>query len=156
MDIAVSVATTLHLLAVVIWVGGMFFAHLILRPATRALPSMRRLPLWGRVLGSFFSWVWIAALGILISGHGLLFVNATSLVPTQRSLLVMMVLGDLMFLFFLYAWFGPYRALKAALALDDWSTARLHQGRIRRIVLINLILGLATIVVATEGRLLGV
>ena len=35
----------LHILAAVIWVGGMFFAHQMLRPAAGKLDPAQRLPL---------------------------------------------------------------------------------------------------------------
>ena len=47
-----------HVLAAVIWVGGMFFAVLVLRPSAGALKPSDRLPLWGRVFGKFFPLVW--------------------------------------------------------------------------------------------------
>ena len=41
-----SVTITLHLLSAVIWVGGMFFAYMVLRPAAATLlEPPQRLPL---------------------------------------------------------------------------------------------------------------
>ena len=54
-------AITLHLLAAVIWVGGMFFAYMALRPATGSLEPSIRLTLWSQTLKRFFPWVWISA-----------------------------------------------------------------------------------------------
>ena len=45
------IALWLHLLATVVWVGGMFFAHVALRPAVAALPPPVRLPLVDRDAG---------------------------------------------------------------------------------------------------------
>jgi hypothetical protein len=46
----------LHVLAALIWVGGMFFAWLILRPAAvSALTGPARLTLWLEVFRRFFS-----------------------------------------------------------------------------------------------------
>jgi len=52
-----SVSLVLHSLSAVLWVGGMFFAHQVLRPAAAALEPGPRLTLWSRVLGRFFGWV---------------------------------------------------------------------------------------------------
>ena len=58
-----------HLLAVVVWVGGMFFAYMILRPsAAEVLQPPERLQLWNKVFSVFFKWVWVAILLILASG----------------------------------------------------------------------------------------
>ena len=53
------VALALHILAAVAWVGGMLFAHQMLRPAARALEPGTRLPLWHRVFSRFFPLVWL-------------------------------------------------------------------------------------------------
>ena len=51
-----SVLATLHLLGVVVWVGGMFFAHMALRPAaTELLEPPQRLPLLQATLMRFFT-----------------------------------------------------------------------------------------------------
>ena len=53
------IAITLHLLAAVVWVGGMFFAYVALRPvAASLLPPPLRLPLWSQTVARFFPWVW--------------------------------------------------------------------------------------------------
>ena len=54
------VAQPLHVLAVLVWVGGMFFAHLILRPSVGALDAAVRLAQWRCVFARFFPWVWVS------------------------------------------------------------------------------------------------
>ena len=50
-------ALIIHIFAAVVWVGGMFFAHQVLRSAAAALEPPSRLVLWSRVFGRFFAWV---------------------------------------------------------------------------------------------------
>ena len=70
---AFSLAYTLHVLAALVWVGGMFFAWMILRPAAMAaLEGPARLKLWANVFQRFFVWVWVAVAVLPISGIGLL------------------------------------------------------------------------------------
>ena len=65
-----NIIATLHLLGVIVWVGGMFFAHMALRPvATEQLEPPQRLPFLYAVLTRFFRWVWLAVLTILITGY---------------------------------------------------------------------------------------
>ena len=45
---------TIHVLSAVVWVGGMFFALLVLRPAVGPLEPAVRLALWRRVFARFF------------------------------------------------------------------------------------------------------
>ncbi len=48
------VATSLHTVAAVLWVGGIFLAYRVLRPAAMALEPPQRLTLWADVFGRFF------------------------------------------------------------------------------------------------------
>src|SRR5680860_621195 len=59
--------------AAVVWVGGMFFAYVVLRPAAGALAPETRLELWHRVFGRFFPWVWLSIVVLLASGYGMIF-----------------------------------------------------------------------------------
>jgi len=68
-----ALLVALHVLAAVVWVGGMFFAYMVLRPAAGPLEPADRLPLWHRVFGRFFPWVWASIVLLLISGYGMLF-----------------------------------------------------------------------------------
>ena len=56
----------LHVLAVVLWVGGMAFAHFFLRPALATLEPPQRLRLMHAVLGRFFAAV-LWAVGLLLA-----------------------------------------------------------------------------------------
>ncbi len=142
-----TVAVVFHGLAVVVWVGGMFFAHMALRPAAALLPVEVRLPLLVRVFERFFPWVWVSVGIILATGYGAFF----SLFGSP-SVYAMIALGNLMVVLFVYLWFFPYRRLRIALAAGDLQSAGLQQAYIRRIILTNLILGLITTSVAMAGH----
>jgi len=49
-----AVLQFLHVMAVILWVGGMLFAHCFLRPAAAKLEPPVRLRLLASVLGPFF------------------------------------------------------------------------------------------------------
>mgnify|MGYP003140966590 CR=1 FL=1 len=59
---------TLHVLAVVLWVGGMVFAHFYLRPSLTEFDPPTRLALMCSVLKRFFGHVLWAALIVLATG----------------------------------------------------------------------------------------
>ena len=65
----------LHTLAAVLWVGGMFFALVVLRPAADGLDGPERLRLWRRVFARFFPWVWVAVATLLVTGYIMLFLS---------------------------------------------------------------------------------
>ena len=59
---------TLHVLSIIVWIGGMVFAHFFLRPAVAQLEPPVRLRLMHDVLGRFFRAVLAASLLTLASG----------------------------------------------------------------------------------------
>ncbi|HYA66153.1 MAG TPA: CopD family protein [Burkholderiaceae bacterium] len=144
----------LHVIAVVVWVGGMFFAHQCLRPvAVRLLAPPERLQLWRGVFARFFPWVWVAVVLIPASGLTIITTIGWSAAPLRWHL--MMLSGLVMIVIFLVVFFLPYRTLRRAVTAQDWPTGASALAWIRRLVGWNVLLGLATIAVATAGRLLG-
>jgi uncharacterized membrane protein len=147
-----SIAVALHILAAVIWVGGMFFALLILRPAAGALEAPVRLPLWGRVFGRFFPWVWAAVILLPISGYWMIMKGWGGFAGLPLYLHLMQGIGWLMILLYLHLWFAPYRRLKKAIAAGDYSDGARQLNQIRVLVMVNLILGLLNVAVGASGR----
>ncbi len=70
-----TMLVALHALAAVVWVGGMFFAYMVLRPSAGPLEPPLRLALWPRVFGRFFPWVWASIAVLLVSGYAMLFLR---------------------------------------------------------------------------------
>lgn len=141
----------IHVLAVVVWVGGMFFAYVCLRPAAaQLLAPPQRLPLWQAVFARFFVWVWAAVLLIPASGLGILLPVGFAVAPLHWHL--MLTSGLVMIGIYLYVFFGPYTRLKTAVAAQDWPNAGAALNRIRQAVGGNLLFGVLTIGFATLGR----
>jgi uncharacterized membrane protein len=140
----------LHLSGVIVWVGGMFFAHFCLRPvAALQLPPPQRLPLLAAVLGRFFSMVAVSIVAILGSGFAGMAAMGFAHAPMHWH--VMSGLGVLMAAIFGVIYFLHYPRLKAGVAVQDWPAAGAAMNRIRVLVATNLLLGMVTIVVATLG-----
>jgi uncharacterized membrane protein len=140
----------LHLSGVIIWVGGMFFAHFCLRPvAVAQLQPPLRLPLLAAVLGRFFKAVAASVVIILLSGFTSLAVTGFAQAPLHWH--VMAGLGLLMSAIFGVIYFLYFPRLRAGVAMQDWPLAGAAMNRIRVLVMSNLFLGALTIVVATLG-----
>ncbi|MBI5921221.1 MAG: CopD family protein [Betaproteobacteria bacterium] len=140
----------LHLLGVTIWVGGMFFAYVCLRPVAAAqLQPPQRLALWAAVFARFFPWVWLAVILLPASGFGVIVLVGWGSVPPHWH--VMMTLGFVMMMIFGHIYFASYPRLCQGVAATDWSKAGAALNQIRKMVGINLGLGLLTITVATLG-----
>jgi uncharacterized membrane protein len=140
-----------HVLASVVWVGGMFFAHQVLRPAATALEAAPRLELWSRVLGRFFLWVIAAIVLLLATGLAMVFSIFGGFAHLAGYVELMMGLGIVMMLLFLHLYFAPWRRFRAAVARRDWAEGGRQLGQIRTIVTINLVLGIVTIAAASGG-----
>jgi len=141
----------LHVLSVVVWVGGMFFAYLCLRPvAASTLEPPQRLTLWSGVFDKFFPWVWVSVALILATGLHMLMVFGGMAAPHYA--MAMLVLGVLMMLIFAHVFFAPYKKLKRAVGEQNWKAGGAALAQIRMLIGINLSLGLLTIAVVFLGR----
>jgi uncharacterized membrane protein len=156
--LAQAIATTaviLHAVSAVVWVGGMFFAHQVLRPAAAALDPGPRLLLWSRVLGRFFAWVIASIVLLLASGYVLVFAVFGGFAGVGLHVHLMQGIGILMMLLFLHLYFAPWRRFRMAVAREDWSEGGRQLGQIRTIVTINLVLGLVVVAIGSSGRYWG-
>jgi len=147
-----SILLALHALAAVLWVGGMFFAYAILRPSLGPVEAPVRLALWRRVFAAFFPWVWAAILVLLASGYGLVFMAFGGFRGIGMHIHLMQGTGTLMMLLFLHLYFAPWRRFRLAVDGGDLQAAAGNLASIRRIVAINLALGLLTVAMGASGR----
>ena len=148
-----ELARLLHLLGVVVWVGGMFFAYMTLRPAAAALlEPPQRLPLWQATLSRFFTWVWVAVGLIVVSSFWML-AELGGLKAVGTYVHIMLAIGLAMMLIFAHVFFAPFRRLTRAVHAKDWPSGGAALAQIRKLVGFNLILGLVTIAVAIVGRM---
>jgi len=147
----VSIAIALHLLGVVVWVGGMFFAHMALRPAAvETLEPPFRLPLLRQTLENFFQWVWIAIGVILATGYGLLLGPLYGTASGVGYLHLMQALGLIMSGLFVYLFFVPYQLFNREVKEKNFPAAGAAMAKIKTIITINLSLGLITVFVGAS------
>src|ERR1700739_4396865 len=150
-----TAALTVHILSAVVWVGGMFFAHQVLRPAAATLEPGPRLTLWSRVLGRFFAWVFAAIVLLLLTGYAMVFGLYAGFAGIGLHVQLMQGIGILMVLLFLHLYFAPWRRFRTAVARQDWAEGGRQLGQIRTIVTINLVLGVIVVAIGSSGRYWG-
>jgi uncharacterized membrane protein len=144
---------TLHLLSIIVWIGGMVFSHFFLRPAAAMLEPPVRLRLMHDVLGRFFRAVLWASLLVLGSGLWMLGRVARQVVQSggrfemPLSWTIMTVLGIAMVAIFMHIRFALFRRLGRAVAAADWAAGATALAQIRTWVALNLGLGIAVVVV---------
>ena len=150
-----GIALFLHILAAVIWVGGMFFAHVVLRPVAAAqLEPPVRLTLWVGVFKRFFPLVFAAIAILLVTGYWMVLSFYGGFDAVGLHVHIMVWTGYVMMLIFLHLFFAPFKRLQRAVAAEDWAAGGKSLGQIRSLVGVNLLIGLAIIAIASGGRYL--
>ncbi len=144
-----ALAYSLHLLAAMLWVGGMFFAWMILRPAAvAALEGPARLKLWLEVFQRFFVWVWAAVIILPISGVGLLQMRFSGFETAPRYVQVMMGLYIVMVALFIRVQSLQVPELRRAVEAQEWAAGAAVMVKIRRMVGCNLMVGVVLVAIA--------
>ncbi len=134
----------LHIVAAIVWLGGISFMLFALRPvATAQLTPPQRLPLIASVLQKFFRFVWLSIGLLLLTGLAMLMAVGMKNAPLGWHL--MFGIGLVMFALFGHLFFGPYRRLKLAVAAADWPEGGKRVGQIATLAMANLVLGITAI-----------
>jgi uncharacterized membrane protein len=141
-----------HLLGAIIWVGGMAFAILVLRPSLAVLEPPQRLLLPAQVFRRFFMIIWHVMPIVLATGWALLFGWYGGFRDAGAHVHVMNLTGVIMAAVFLAIWWGPYAGFRAAMDRGDGPAAAAAANRVRLLITANLALGLVTSIVAGFGR----
>ena len=145
---------TIHVFSIVVWIGGMAFAHLFLRPAVAQLEASVRLRLMHDVLGRFFQAVFVASLLTLVSGVWMLGRVAKQVVQSGGSFemplawTIMAVLGVVMVAIFMHIRFVLFKRLGQAVAASEWSAGAAAMAQISSWVTINLGTGVLVLFVS--------
>lgn len=147
-----SLALTIHLLSAILWIGGMFFTLVVLRPAMKALDPKTRIPLWGTILGRFLGWSSLAVVGLPTTGYWMLFHLHGPWPSAPPYILLMQVTGWTMIALFLFLLLQPYRRMRKMLNHELLPEAALYLERIRIVITANLLLGLLTTTFGAGGR----
>lgn len=137
-----------HLLCAVIWVGGMAFALMVLRPSMAILGPPDRLALHAEVFRRFFRVVWHVMPILLLSGYIMLFAVFGGFRGVGWPVHVMHTAGLLMAAVFIWIYVAPWAAMRRAMAAGDQPAAVAALGRIRHLISVNLVIGLLTVAIA--------
>ncbi|HEY2254030.1 MAG TPA: CopD family protein [Variovorax sp.] len=144
----------LHLVAAAFWVGGMATLHFAVRPAAAAtLEPPLRLPFMAATLSRFLAAVSGAIVLLLASGLLMVWLlGGFAHVPWNVH--AMLAIGLLMMALFLHIRFAPFPRLQRAVAAREWPVAAAHLNLIRRLVGVNLVLGVVVFALALASRAL--
>jgi uncharacterized membrane protein len=149
---------TLHLLAIVVWIGGMFFMQVCLRPAAAAvLEPPARVRLMHAAMRRFFDVVIVAVLVIVPSGAAMIALawreSTGSGLHFNMPLdwYAMIVLFIVMLLVLAHLRLVLFRRLERAVAAQAWPAGAAALATIRAEVVVNLVIGVFIVVIVRIG-----
>ena len=141
-------AKLLHLIAGIVWMGGMTFMLFALRPAALvSLDAQPRALLMAEVWRRFYVLVLLAIALLFTTGTHLYTATfrAAKLATGQGSVPlgwnVMLVLGLAMMLIFGHIYFAGFKKYKRAVAAGQWPVAAKAAGLMHTMTMVNFTLG---------------
>jgi uncharacterized membrane protein len=147
----------IHLLSIIVWIGGMVFVQFFLRPAVAGLEAPQRVRLMHEVLGRFFNAVLWAAGLTLASGLWMIGRVAKQAVQSGGNFAmplewtVMAALGIVMIGIFGHIRFALYKRLSRAVTAAAWPAGGAALASIRTWVMVNLVIGVLIVVITLLG-----
>jgi uncharacterized membrane protein len=143
----------LHVLGVIVWIGGMVFAHFFLRPAALQLDPPLRQRLMLEALRRFFQAVLVVVVLLLVTGIWMIANAAKASVqagigfamPLDWTL--MATLGLVMMAIFGHIRFVLFKRLQQAVAASLWPAGGAALAAIRTWVGVNLAIGVVIVVI---------
>ena len=146
-----ALAIILHLVAINIWVGGMFFIIIVLGKVVATMEVPEQHAFWKKILQRFFFWIWLAVFALLGSGAGMILYRFGGIYTAPTYVLVMASFGILMATVFILIYFVFYRKFKIFMQLGDVEASRQQLRIIRRLGIVNMVLGLCVVVIIGGG-----
>jgi len=147
-----AILLALHLLGAALWVGGMGFAIMALRPSLGVIEPGPRAALMAEVQRRFLRVVWGAMPLVLLTGYGMLFGVLGGFRGVGWPVHAMHAVGLAMAVVFLVIWFGPFQAMRRAMAAGDPGAAMAAHEGIRRLVSANFVLGVLALALGGAAR----
>jgi uncharacterized membrane protein len=148
-----AIADAVHQIGFVILLGSIFFLLFVLRPAARDLATGdERLMVYLRYYKHLFRWAWIALLLLWLSGTGKMLTLDIHNLPPQVGL--MAGAGAVTTVLTLLAHFAFYHQMDEAIFEQHWPRAARRGSRVRRVMALNLLIGLMLIVAGVAAPLI--
>lgn len=146
-----AIALILHLVAINVWVGGSFFAIIILGRAIKSVEASQQLILWQLVFRRFFTWAWIAVFVLLTSGTWMVYSVYGGFGSIPVYIMLMGIIALLMIGVFIFIYLVPYRQYKLLVQADDVDACLQKLAIIRFAGTLNMILGFCIVIVIGSG-----
>jgi len=151
MNLNAAIPLALHELASTVWVGGMFFAIFAVRPTLKGVADpAQRVRLAIGIFRRFFPWVWVAITTLWVSGFWI----SVAAYGKQVGLHVHIMMGIALVMTLIFAWifaFPHRQMIRIADGYENWGWAAAKLSVVRKLMAVNLALGMLNVVVGAIG-----
>lgn len=142
----------IHILAVIVWLGGMFFLTVVLDTGASLPDRSAALSSWERALSRFLPWGLLSLGMILATGVTLVFSVFGGYAHIPNIHRVNMLIGIPAIALFVYLCVLPWRRLRRAAFVHDTATVEKTMGQAKILLAIILTLGLLAAFTSAVGR----
>lgn len=152
MTLSYVLASSIHAITAVLWIGGIFLAYRIVRPTLMEVEPPVRLTLWYGVFKRFFPWVWLFILLLVISGYWDWYNRFESFATAPFYLHLMQGVGWLMIGLFVWLYFVPFAKFKHFVEQKNFAKAgQILNNKMRPVIATNLFLGIFETIIGASG-----
>ena len=142
----------IHLLCAAFWVGGMATMHFAVRPsAVATLEPPLRLRMMAATLRRFFVGVDASVTLLFVTGVAMI-LSAGGFRGLHWHIEAMMSIAIVMAAIYVYIRASVFKAMRRAVEESAWPVAAARLNTVRKLVMVNLVLGVIVFGVATIGR----
>ena len=126
----------------------MFFAYMCLRPVLGGRVPEERLQIWLQTFSRFFPWVFVS-IGVLFLTGFVMIYQFGGFGAVGMYVYLMLGIAVVMTGIFKFIYLAPFRHLKRGVEEQNLKVAGFALGTIRKLVAVNLGLGIVVICIAT-------
>jgi uncharacterized membrane protein len=142
----------IHILAVIIWLGGLFFLAIVLGPSARALDAAAAPSFWHLTLTRSLAWGWLSLVVIVGTGVAMVFLvfGGYGYLPNIHR--VNMAIGIPAIALYGYTSLMPWHQFGRAVRSGDGGVAAKKLHQVRTLLATILVLALSAAFVSALGR----
>jgi uncharacterized membrane protein len=141
-----------HILAVIIWLGGLFLLCVVLTPSVRNLDLTTAVPLWHGVLSRFLVWGWIGLALILATGIAMMLIEFGGFANIPNFHRANMAIGIPAIALYGYLYFAPWKRFRRAATSNDLTGAKGQIKQVQALMATVLALGLLASIVSVVAH----
>jgi uncharacterized membrane protein len=148
----IGLVLAIHILAVIIWLGGLFFLVVVLGPSAESLDAAGASSVWYRTLSRSLAWGWLSLVLIVVTGVAMVFLVFGGYGHLPNIHRVNMAIGIPAIALYSYVYLMPWRQLGRAVRSSDRVVAAKKRHQVRTLLATILVLALSAAFMSALGR----